>query len=555
MRSPRPSPLALLLWVVLAATCAPPFAPPAAAEGKAGLASGERVVFFGDGVTQQRLYSRYVAQFVAVRYPDRDVRFFNAGWEEDTAKAGLERLERDVLPLSPTVVTVCFGHSDAIAKPVDVTGYREALVAIVKALRAKNVRVVLMTPGCVDPDRGNAKVSLSLVQDAMGELAKTALDVAKETGVAGVDLHHAMLSFQTEAKAADAGFTMFPDGTRPDETAHLVIARAVLEALGAEAMPVLGELESKAAAGKGIKVASWDDAGPIVLETTAPLAASFWYADSAARVMETSGFLDTLAGQRLVVGDLPAGDWEVVVDDGAPFRATAATLSRGLLISGLGSDAAKTVHDLVELKENAHAGLWRNVRTKLRARPDGAKPVQDLLAVDQGFATAILSAAAPRAPGVRIVLMRPPAGENLARGRPATASDPSPWGAAWGTAALTDGFWDRNHCFATGFATTFPKSVVVDLQRMHRIAVVRIGAPDFGATKTVAVGIGSDGKKFKEVGQVEFTKDRNERRTLTFAPVAGRYVRLEYKDHQPAPRAWEASVLYTTEVEVYGPAK
>ena len=552
----RPTPLALLAGLALAASCVVPCASPAAADEKGGLVSGDRVVFFGDGVTQQRYFTRDVAQFVALRHPDRDIRFFNAGWEEDTAKGGLERLERDVFWLSPTVVVVAFGHTEASAKPpLDLTGYREALSGIVKALRAKNLRVVVLSPGCVDPDRGGPKSGLAATQDALGELTKVALDVARESGVVGVDLHHTMLSFQAEAKAADSAFTMFSDWMHLDEAAHLVIARAVLAALGLDAMPPIGELDSKGAAGKGLKVASWNDAGPIVLETTAPLAASFWYSESAARVMETCGFLDTLAGQRLVVGDLPAGDWEVVVDDGAPLRATAAVLSRGLLVSGFGSDAAKTVYDLVDLKETAQAGIWRNVRRKTSDRPGAAKLGQDLLAVDQGFATAILAASAPRPAGVRIVLTRPPAGENLAKGRPATASDPTVWGSTWGAAALTDGFWDPTHCFATGYGATFPKSVVIDLQRMHRLATVRLGAPDFGTTKTVVVGVGSDGKKFKEVGQVEFAQNHSERKTVNFAPIQGRYVRLEYRDHYPSSRTWEQNVVYTTEVEVYGAPK
>lgn len=40
------------------------------------------------------------------RFPSR------AGWSGDDANGGNWRIERDVLPLDPTVVTVCYGMND-----------------------------------------------------------------------------------------------------------------------------------------------------------------------------------------------------------------------------------------------------------------------------------------------------------------------------------------------------------------------------------------------------------------------------------------------------------
>src|SRR4051812_18492505 len=60
------------------------------------------VVFYGDSITAQRLYTSYVESWVVARYPERDVRFVHSGWGGDTVRGGggggiEKRLERDVI--------------------------------------------------------------------------------------------------------------------------------------------------------------------------------------------------------------------------------------------------------------------------------------------------------------------------------------------------------------------------------------------------------------------------------------------------------------------------
>src|SRR3954466_9344547 len=93
------------------------------------LKSGDRVVFFGDSITEQRLYTSYVQQFVISRYPDLNVTFINSGWTGDTVNGNpcvpcagvgaLARIERDVVAYKPTVVTLLFGMNDGLYKDFD----------------------------------------------------------------------------------------------------------------------------------------------------------------------------------------------------------------------------------------------------------------------------------------------------------------------------------------------------------------------------------------------------------------------------------------------------
>lgn len=81
------------------------------------LHAGDRVVFYGDSITAQHLYTRFVEDFVVSRYPEIRIDFYNAGVSGDTVSGGYSgemetRLRRDVLPWHPTVVTIMLGMND-----------------------------------------------------------------------------------------------------------------------------------------------------------------------------------------------------------------------------------------------------------------------------------------------------------------------------------------------------------------------------------------------------------------------------------------------------------
>ena len=55
-----------------------------------------------------------------------------------------------------------------------------------------------------------------------------------------------------------------------------------------------------------------------------------------------------------------------------------------------------------------------------------------------------------------------------------------------------------------------------------------------------------------DVGAVEFAQKRLARKTLTFAPVKARWVRLTYVDHWTEQVQYPVGFSFTTECEVYG---
>lgn len=76
------------------------------------LEDGSRVVFLGDSITHQALYSQYLETFFYTRYPDRRIHFHNAGVSGDKAADALARFDDDVAAHDPDFVTVLLGMND-----------------------------------------------------------------------------------------------------------------------------------------------------------------------------------------------------------------------------------------------------------------------------------------------------------------------------------------------------------------------------------------------------------------------------------------------------------
>jgi lysophospholipase L1-like esterase len=199
------------------------------------LKPNDRIVFYGDSITEQHLYTNYVESYLSTRFPELKLSFFNAGWGGDTAPGGAKRLQRDVLNLKPTVVTLCFGMNDGrYCPPTDeirttfVAGLRE----IVARLKAANVRVVLLTPGMADGVANPGLGAVDYNRRGLRILADEVVKLAREEGLPCADLNRLMTDVDVRGKAADPTFCMMPDGFHPEPSGHLVMAFGVLQALG-----------------------------------------------------------------------------------------------------------------------------------------------------------------------------------------------------------------------------------------------------------------------------------------------------------------------------------
>jgi lysophospholipase L1-like esterase len=124
------------------------------------LKDGDTVVFYGDSITDRRLYSVFVETFAITRFPKLHLRFVHSGYSGDRVSGGFGgsidvRLNRDVVAYKPTVVTILLGMNDGEYEPFDAarlrnfsTGYEHIVGTLKSAL--PGVRITLLEPSTYD---------------------------------------------------------------------------------------------------------------------------------------------------------------------------------------------------------------------------------------------------------------------------------------------------------------------------------------------------------------------------------------------------------------------
>ena len=237
MRLARPAFLLLALIAPAVAQADEPFF----------LKDGDRVVFYGDSITDQRLYTVFTEAFVATRFPDLKVDFIHSGWGGDRVTGGGggridTRLDRDVIAYKPTVVTIMLGMNDASYRPFDqkvydtyTAGYRH----IVERLKSElpGVRLTLIRPSPFDdvtrPPNFPGGYNEVLVR--YGEFIDA---LAKETGATVADLNTSVVDATRRAFATDPELAkkLNPDRVHPEKSGQLLMAAALLKAWHAPAL-------------------------------------------------------------------------------------------------------------------------------------------------------------------------------------------------------------------------------------------------------------------------------------------------------------------------------
>lgn len=239
-----------------------------------GLQANDFVAVCGDSITEQKQYSVFIEDYLLMCQPAAALRTMQAGWGGEVVHGFLPRVERDVLALSPTVVTTCYGMNDGGYGDFNSDRaklYRDTHKALVAKLRAGGARlIVLGSPGVVDTKtfRGNAEV-YNATLGKFGDLVK---EVAAEEKVVFADVHTPMMDVMAKAKGKyGADYPVAGgDGVHPGGNGHLVMAYAFLKALGCDGD--LGTITLDLAAGKaegatGHKVLSCTG-GTVELEST-----------------------------------------------------------------------------------------------------------------------------------------------------------------------------------------------------------------------------------------------------------------------------------------------
>ena len=219
------------------AAYAPEKAPPA---GPLLLQPGDRLAIVGDSITEQKIYSRLMEDYLTVCVPELKVTARQYGWSGETAEGFLRRMTNDCLRYKPTVATTCYGMNDYKYRPFDAANgewYRARYTAVARAFKAAGTRLVLGSAGSVGKVASWVKSANGTLEDHNVSLCKMrniALETAAAEGARFADVYWPLLTGGFEARAkygADYALNGH-DGVHPGGAGHLVMAYAYLKAMG-----------------------------------------------------------------------------------------------------------------------------------------------------------------------------------------------------------------------------------------------------------------------------------------------------------------------------------
>jgi len=208
---------------------------------KMELNDGDTVVFLGDSITHQCLYTQYVEDFFYTRFPGKNIRFHNAGVGGARAWDALARFDRDVAAYQPKYVTVLLGMNDGRYQPynedVFQTYHRDMQLLIQRIQKTKAVPV-LMTPTMFDSraarlrSRKQSPGKLELYNSVLAYYGTWLREVAVEQGFGFVDMYSPLNHITLQTRKTQADFTLIPDSVHPAASGQLVMAYALIDDLG-----------------------------------------------------------------------------------------------------------------------------------------------------------------------------------------------------------------------------------------------------------------------------------------------------------------------------------
>ena len=357
---------------------------------------GDRVVFLGDSITEQRLYTTYIEAYALTRRPAWQLSFRNVGWGGDTAwlrqrahpdegrlfaadgdaqqkmvvEAVDRGLERDVLPLKPTLVTVKFGMNDHAYQPFreDIfRAYVRSQTRIAEVLKVHNARIAFLTPQPIeekrsDPDKDARNQSLRKFSDGLKE-------VAQAQGATFVDQFDPYMAILLRERAGNpAGMVGGGDAVHPGPIGHTVMAWAILKSLGAPALVSRADLDftgqkppfTEHCRIENVKVADGsvsfdrsDEALPMPIDPRAGGA------------LNLAPILEDLSRYDLRITGLPPRAYEVSIDGEPVMKATAGEFAKVVNLAAHAGPITKQAREVLSLvfrKNDLYFNRWRNVQ-------------------------------------------------------------------------------------------------------------------------------------------------------------------------------------------------
>lgn len=308
---------------------------------------GDTVVFLGDSITAARTYGRIIEHYTLMRYPERKVKYINAGWGGDTAAGGMARLERDVFSKGATILTVAYGINDIgwgiNADEEHKQIYLDSIRGIVHECKKRKVRVFICSAAITASDPYQSE------NDFLQKMCDEGMAISRSLGEAAIDVQRTMRKIYKRMWDANKDIEdsrkkhslHAEDGIHLNDLGQTAMAFAILKGLGAPAKVSSAEIDTKnlkvletsgcsitilARKGENIEFVRLDEGLPINFGPLGTL--NFWFIP----------IPDELNRYMLIIKNLTEREYEIEVNGRNLGSFKKEALEKGLNISSVTPD-------------------------------------------------------------------------------------------------------------------------------------------------------------------------------------------------------------------------
>jgi lysophospholipase L1-like esterase len=343
------------------------------------LREGDCLVFLGDSITHQCLYTQYVEDYFFTRMPHQRFRFHNAGVGGARAWDALQRFDRDVAQYKPKYVTVLLGMNDGSYRPFDqetFDRYHTDMTELVGRIKGIGAVPILMTPTMYDaragrlrqPQRRPTAETLEFYNSVLSYYGTWLQEVAMAGGHGFVDMFHPLNQLTLRTRKSDPDFTMIPDAVHPGPAGQVVMACAIIND-----MQLPRQVSSiRIVIGNSGKPHPVVQGGVIEEITFEDDRLTFtWKADSLPWVLPEEAEMGVkltklgtrLSRESLRVHGLPPAKYKLSIDDTEVGTYGAAALGRGIqLQSNRKTPQYRQAQAVAELNKQRNEGPVRRLR-------------------------------------------------------------------------------------------------------------------------------------------------------------------------------------------------
>lgn len=314
------------------------------------LRDGDSIVFLGDSITHQCLYTQYVEDYLYTRFPKMRLRLHNAGVGGSRVWDALLRFDRDVAAYKPKYVTVLLGMNDGkYAEYLDdvFSSYSTEMKRLLEKIEGCGATAILMTPTMYDarakrmqpPGGFMGPKAVTFYNSTLAYYGAWLRDTACERGLGFVDMWGPLNETTLRERRKDPAFTMIKDSVHPDAPGQVVMAAAMIEDLGfprvVSAMKFSLQGEKWSTTGESAELSGVEGTAER-LAFTALEAALPWVLPEEAQVgVRLTELGEKFGRQTLSVAGLRAGTYILSIDGVEVARASGEEFQAGLALHAL----------------------------------------------------------------------------------------------------------------------------------------------------------------------------------------------------------------------------